>query len=296
MPDQLPPNPIHALLSGSPPSRVAVSVAQSQIDSQGDDQNWQLAVLRSWLEDDPREAHALLQNAQAGKPLHAALQAGMHYYAELTKLWPLEEPEPAEQDLSDPIAEAFAFIDREWDDDDSFEPLPRANVKCSNEAGHEVELSEQWEQPHEGLDHCLVATPGGSVLVIDDSPAVRRLVIATLERGGFRVISAADGKEALEVLKQENPTIILSDINMPLINGYQLCKMVKADENKCHIPFLLLSGRDGAFDKLRGTMVGCDDFLIKPFEPAKLLQKIREHVELARETKHNEAIQVTGSQ
>ncbi len=290
MSDQLPPNPINALLARLSPSRVAVSVAQPEINAGGGDQDWQIAILQSWLADDPHESVALLQNAQVGMPLHAALQAGIHYYAELAKFWRHEVAVPVEQDLSDPVAEALALIDSEWDADDSFDPLPLSSTKRGRETGNELEFAEHWDHSSDGLDHCLVATPGASVMVVDDSPAVRRLVIATLEKGGFRAISAADGMEAMELLKQENPTIILSDINMPLINGYQLCKMVKANQDKCHIPFLLLSGRDGAFDKLRGTMVGCDDFLIKPFESAKLLQKIREHVGRARETVSNKSI------
>lgn len=114
------------------------------------------------------------------------------------------------------------------------------------------------------------------VLAVDDSPTVRKLVSLTLTREGFEVITAVDGIEALNILSERLPDIILSDINMPKLNGYKLCKFVKKHERTQSIPVVMLSGKEGVFDKMRGKMNGCDDFITKPFESAELVAKVRE--------------------
>ena len=113
------------------------------------------------------------------------------------------------------------------------------------------------------------------VLAVDDSPTIRKLVTMTLSREGFEVISAADGVEALTLLGEREPDVILSDINMPRLGGYKLCKFVKRNDGTKHIPVILLSGKDGVFDKMRGRMSGCDGYITKPFESNDLLEKVR---------------------
>ena len=115
------------------------------------------------------------------------------------------------------------------------------------------------------------------VLAVDDSPTIRKLLTMTLERHGFDVIAAADGVEALKVLSETLPDVILSDINMPRLGGYQLCKFVKKYDRTKHIPVIMLSGKDGVFDKMRGKMNGCNDYIVKPFESNDLLSKVRQH-------------------
>ena len=115
------------------------------------------------------------------------------------------------------------------------------------------------------------------VLAVDDSPTIRKLLTMTLERQGFDVISAADGVEALTVLSEQLPDVILSDINMPRLGGYQLCKFVKKYDRTKHIPVIMLSGKDGVFDKMRGKMAGCNDYIVKPFESNDLVSKVRQH-------------------
>ncbi len=116
------------------------------------------------------------------------------------------------------------------------------------------------------------------VLAVDDSPTIRKLVSLTLEEQGFEVISASDGIEALNILADQLPDLILSDINMPRLGGYKLCKFIKKHERTASIPVVMLSGKDGVFDKMRGKMSGCDDFISKPFEAAELVAKVREHI------------------
>ncbi len=115
------------------------------------------------------------------------------------------------------------------------------------------------------------------VLAVDDSPTIRKLLTITLERQGFQVISAADGVEALTLLSEQLPDVILSDISMPRLGGYQLCKFVKKYDRTKHIPVIMLSGKDGVFDKMRGKMSGCNDYIVKPFESSELIAKVKQH-------------------
>ena len=99
----------------------------------------------------------------------------------------------------------------------------------------------------------------------------------TLTREGFEVITAGDGLEALELLAENMPDIILSDVNMPKLDGYKLCRFVRKHDRTKDIPVVMLSGKDGVFDKLRGKMYGCEDYITKPFESADLIDKVRRY-------------------
>lgn len=116
------------------------------------------------------------------------------------------------------------------------------------------------------------------VMVVDDSPTVRKLVSLTLERRGYRVISAFDGVAAIKELGSCRPDLILLDINMPRLDGYRLCKLIKKHEATQTIPVVMLSGKDGMFDKLRGRLVGCSDYITKPFEADALSQKVAKYL------------------
>lgn len=142
------------------------------------------------------------------------------------------------------------------------------------------EVREEIENEPEAVDEIPAFDPDREyvVLAVDDSPTIRKLVALTLEEQGFKVISAADGIEALNILADQLPDLILSDINMPRLGGYKLCKFIKKHERTASIPVVMLSGKDGVFDKMRGKMSGCDDFIAKPFEAAELVAKVREHI------------------
>lgn len=116
------------------------------------------------------------------------------------------------------------------------------------------------------------------IMVVDDSPTVRKLVSLTLERRGYRVISAFDGVAAIKELGSCRPDLILLDINMPRLDGYRLCKLIKKHEATQSIPVVMLSGKDGMFDKLRGRLVGCSDYITKPFEADALTHKVAKYL------------------
>jgi twitching motility two-component system response regulator PilG len=116
-----------------------------------------------------------------------------------------------------------------------------------------------------------------TILAIDDSPTVRKIVSMTLEKQGHRVITVADGIEGLAKLNDMVPDMVLLDITMPNLDGYQVCKIIKGKDTTKHIPVVMLSGKDGFFDKVRGRLSGATDYITKPFEPATLVEAIKKH-------------------
>lgn len=114
------------------------------------------------------------------------------------------------------------------------------------------------------------SSDGRTILVVDDSPTVRKLVEMSLERNGFRVVHAFDGVAAIKEIARHDPSLILMDVNMPRLDGYQLCKLVKKHETTRHIAVVMLTSKEGVFDKLRGRMVGCSGYIAKPFSPDEL--------------------------
>lgn len=117
-----------------------------------------------------------------------------------------------------------------------------------------------------------------TVMAVDDSPTIRKIVSMSLESVGYNVVTAADGMEALQQLPKCNPALILTDISMPKIDGYQLCKLIKSHAKTKTIPVIMLSGKDGMFDKIKGKFVGCDDYITKPFQSADLLDKVSSYL------------------
>jgi twitching motility two-component system response regulator PilG len=119
--------------------------------------------------------------------------------------------------------------------------------------------------------------PQRRVLIVDDSPTVRKLVTMTMEKNGYTVTSAADGYEAADRLLKGLPDLILLDIAMPGIDGYQVCKLIKGNRETANIPVVMLSGKDGFFDKIRGRMAGSTAYITKPFKPETLVQVVQKY-------------------
>jgi twitching motility two-component system response regulator PilG len=119
--------------------------------------------------------------------------------------------------------------------------------------------------------------PQRRILIVDDSPTVRKLVTMTMEKSGYAVTSAADGYEAADRLLKGLPDLILLDIAMPGIDGYQVCKLIKGNRETANIPVVMLSGKDGFFDKIRGRMAGSTAYITKPFKPETLVQVVQKY-------------------
>ena len=115
------------------------------------------------------------------------------------------------------------------------------------------------------------------VLVVDDSNTIRRSAEIFLKQGGHEVMLAEDGFDALAKLGDFKPDLVFCDILMPRLDGYQTCAIIKRNPDFTHVPVIMLSSKDGLFDKARGRMVGSQDYLTKPFTKDQLLQAVRQH-------------------
>jgi len=120
---------------------------------------------------------------------------------------------------------------------------------------------------------------GLKVMVIDDSKTIRRTAETLLKKEGCAVVTATDGFEALAKIADEKPDIIFVDIMMPRLDGYQTCALIKNNQVFKQTPVVMLSSKDGLFDRARGRIVGSDQYLTKPFTKDELLGAIREHVQ-----------------
>jgi twitching motility two-component system response regulator PilG len=119
---------------------------------------------------------------------------------------------------------------------------------------------------------------GLRVMVIDDSKTIRRTAETLLKREGAEVVTATDGFEALAKIADQRPQIIFVDIMMPRLDGYQTCALFKNNQVFKHTPVIMLSSKDGLFDKARGRIVGSEQYLTKPFTREELINAIRTHV------------------
>jgi twitching motility two-component system response regulator PilG len=118
---------------------------------------------------------------------------------------------------------------------------------------------------------------GIKVLVIDDSNTIRRSAEIFLKQGGHEVLLAEDGFDALSKVNDHDPDLIFCDILMPRLDGYQTCAIIKRNARFAQVPVIMLSSKDGLFDKARGRMVGSEDYLTKPFTKDQLLQAVAQH-------------------
>lgn len=115
------------------------------------------------------------------------------------------------------------------------------------------------------------------VLVIDDSNTIRRSAEIFLKQGGHQVLLAEDGFDALGKVNDHVPDLIFCDILMPRLDGYQTCAIIKRNPKFASVPVIMLSSKDGLFDKARGRMVGSEDYLTKPFTKDQLLKAVQQH-------------------
>ena len=112
------------------------------------------------------------------------------------------------------------------------------------------------------------------VMVIDDSNTIRRSAEMFLKASGCNVVLAEDGFDALAKISNENPDIIFVDIMMPRLDGYQTCSLIKRNARYKSTPVIMLSSKDGLFDRARGRMVGSDEYLTKPFTQEMLIDAV----------------------
>lgn len=115
------------------------------------------------------------------------------------------------------------------------------------------------------------------IMVIDDSSTIRRSAEIFLGQVGYKVVLAEDGFDALAKINDSHPDLIFCDILMPRLDGYQTCALIKKSAKFRDTPVIMLSSKDGLFDRARGAMVGSDEYLTKPFTKDSLLRTVRNY-------------------
>ncbi len=113
------------------------------------------------------------------------------------------------------------------------------------------------------------------VLVVDDSATAREMLVAELQRAGFRVMAAADGAEAMEHIKINPPALVITDLIMPRVNGYELCRNIKSDPLTKNVPVIMCSTKAEEFDRYWGMKQGADAYITKPYQPKDMINAVK---------------------
>lgn len=113
------------------------------------------------------------------------------------------------------------------------------------------------------------------VLVVDDSATAREMLVAELQRCGFRVIAAADGAEAMEHMQSTTPALVITDLVMPRVNGYELCRNIKSDPRTKSVPVIMCSTKAEEFDRYWGMKQGADAYITKPYQPKDMINAVK---------------------
>ncbi|MDO8672748.1 MAG: response regulator transcription factor [Dehalococcoidia bacterium] len=114
--------------------------------------------------------------------------------------------------------------------------------------------------------------PGKKILLVDDEPKIVEIVRLYLEKDGYRVVTAGDGEKALDANRREKPDLIILDLNLPEVDGLEVCKTIRRGSN---VPIIMLTARDEGVDKLIGLELGADDYITKPFSPREVVARVK---------------------
>ncbi len=117
------------------------------------------------------------------------------------------------------------------------------------------------------------------ILVVDDEPHIVNLIRLTLAGDNYEVYSAYSGSEAIKLAKQILPNLIILDLMMPNIDGYQVCEDIRKDNKTAQIPIMILSAKSQLVDKFKSINVGADDYMVKPFDPDELLKRVKVNID-----------------
>ena len=113
------------------------------------------------------------------------------------------------------------------------------------------------------------------IVLAEDNPTQAQIILYSLEDKGYEIIWEKDGRAALNSVRTHMPDLVLLDIIMPVMDGYQLLEKIKEDKNTCHIPIIILTAKDRSVDLIKGRKLGADDYIVKPFNPNILDQRIK---------------------
>lgn len=231
----------------------------------------------------PKQWHCPLCSAASSQEMRHCPRCGA-----LLSLASLEELASSRDVDENTLLEAIQRLLKELRTQPSFDAhlnLARAylNLNRSAEALPHLEKAAQMQPADQSIGQVLEKLRNRRlILAVDDSTTVRKIVAVTLERYGYRVLTAMDGMQALAKLDEQRPDLILLDITMPRMDGYQVCKTIKQNAYTKPIPVLMLSGKDGFFDKVKGKLAGATDYLTKPFQEEALVKAVEKHLKPRR--------------
>ena len=117
------------------------------------------------------------------------------------------------------------------------------------------------------------------ILVVDDDQVTLEILKSALEENNFQVLTASDGLDALNKARTEDPDLILLDVILPKIQGYQVCRLLKFDEKYSHIPIVMLTGKTGEENKATGLKTGADEYVTKPFDVTDIIKIVKEYLQ-----------------
>jgi len=146
-------------------------------------------------------------------------------------------------------------------------PFPAGPIRGRKGRGR-MRIASRAPKKERKMDH-------RTILVVDDEPAITASLAYCLEQEGYRVVVASNGEEAVRLVMHEVPDLIVSDIMMPRVDGYELCRRIRTYYKTNTIPFLFLTAKTAAESKLKGMRLGSDDYITKPFDLSELLLKVR---------------------
>ncbi|MDN5292822.1 MAG: two-component system, OmpR family, alkaline phosphatase synthesis response regulator PhoP [Eubacteriales bacterium] len=126
------------------------------------------------------------------------------------------------------------------------------------------------------------------ILVVDDEPNIVELVRFNLEREGYEVIAAGRGSEGLKAAREKKPDLIILDIMLPEIDGYEICRLLQQDAETSHIPIIMLTARGEEVDRVLGLELGADDYITKPFSPRELVARVKARLRRQRREENKE--------
>lgn len=269
-------------------------VLQSNPDSQAAQAG--LASLRSLVQEDD-ESELFEESAELNKSSDAEFSNGAdsEYVSEAQNFQDEASSETFNESAISTEAEDSNQLAAENFQSDSFESQTQEadgesekknvpSVTFSDESNEETaEFCESFSKDTEEQKVAAVDSAGKpagkyTIMIVDDSPTIRRLVSAKLEKSGHEVLEAASGSDALAKINEAKPDLILLDISMPEMDGYQVCKMIRGYEAMKEVPVLLISGKDGLFDTTRGHRAGSTGFINKPFGPETLMKTIETYL------------------
>jgi twitching motility two-component system response regulator PilG len=189
-------------------------------------------------------------------------------------------------DPADSLLDAFAKFAEASVSPSPQESLSASALPESSELRRDLAVAASGREGGPAAGASLPDAAARTVMIVDDSPTIRKILGLTLERAGYTVIAEADGEAALERLTQVIPSVVLLDISMPKLDGYEVCKRIKQDTRTAHVPVIMLSGKGAFFDKVKGHMAGATEYLTKPFETPAVLAAVNNHCQPASENAH----------